>query len=131
MSRPGPDYGRQNDILAAWQFASEMKPGDVIFVKRGLKEIIGRGASSRVSMSMTKNGICTPHSQRLTGPRGKLNIDRNISVENATSMIPTTRNSLNELHPLLDSDDSVDIRGSDGGGFSPSIRREISRRVSG
>lgn len=39
-----PESGRQtNDILGAWQFAKEMKPGDVIFVKRGLKEIIGRG----------------------------------------------------------------------------------------
>ena len=39
-----PDYGRQtNDILAAWQFTKEMKPGDIIFAKRGTKEIIGRG----------------------------------------------------------------------------------------
>ena len=37
-----PDYGRQtNDILAAWQFTKEMKPGDIIFAKRGTKEIIG------------------------------------------------------------------------------------------
>lgn len=32
-----------NSARAVWQFANEMKPGDVIFVKRGLKEIIGRG----------------------------------------------------------------------------------------
>ena len=32
-----------NDVLALWQFANEMKPGDVIFAKRGIKEIIGRG----------------------------------------------------------------------------------------
>ena len=39
-----PEYGRQtNDIHAAWQFTKEMKPGDVIFAKRGTKEIIGRG----------------------------------------------------------------------------------------
>lgn len=28
---------------ATWQFANEMKPGDVVFVKRGYYEIIGRG----------------------------------------------------------------------------------------
>lgn len=32
-----------NDVLAPWQFANEMKPGDVIVAKRGIKEIIGRG----------------------------------------------------------------------------------------
>ena len=39
-----PDCGRQtNDIHAAWQFAKEMKPGDVVFVKKGRSEILGRG----------------------------------------------------------------------------------------
>ena len=39
-----PDYGRQtNDIHAAWQFAKEMKPGDIVFVKKGRSEILGRG----------------------------------------------------------------------------------------
>ena len=32
-----------NSARAVWQFANEIKPGDVIFVKRGLKEILGRG----------------------------------------------------------------------------------------
>ena len=32
-----------NSARAVWQFANEMNPGDVIFVKRGLKEIVGRG----------------------------------------------------------------------------------------
>ena len=37
------DGSQRNDILAAWQFAKEMKPGDVVFVKKGRSEIIGRG----------------------------------------------------------------------------------------
>ena len=32
-----------NSARAVWQFANDMKPGDVIFVKRGMKEIIGHG----------------------------------------------------------------------------------------
>ncbi len=32
-----------NDSLAVWQFANEMKPGDVVFAKRGMYKIIGRG----------------------------------------------------------------------------------------
>ena len=32
-----------NDSLAVWQFANEMKPGDIVFAKRGMYKIIGRG----------------------------------------------------------------------------------------
>ena len=33
----------KNGALALWQFANEMKPGDVVFVKKGMHRIIGRG----------------------------------------------------------------------------------------
>jgi len=32
-----------NNSLALWQFANEMKPGDVVFAKRGRKEVLGYG----------------------------------------------------------------------------------------
>ena len=38
-----PDRSFKNDAHAAWQFAREMKVGDVIFVKSGMYQIIGRG----------------------------------------------------------------------------------------
>lgn len=38
-----PDRSFRNDALATWQFAKEMKVGDVIIVKRGTSQIIGRG----------------------------------------------------------------------------------------
>lgn len=37
------DGSAVNDSLAVWQFANEMKPGDVVFAKRGMSKIIGRG----------------------------------------------------------------------------------------
>ena len=37
------DTSHFNDALACWQFVHEMKIGDVIFVKNGMSEIIGRG----------------------------------------------------------------------------------------
>ena len=44
MLQTYPENGTQkNDIHALWQFANEMKLGDVIFAKRGTTEIIGRG----------------------------------------------------------------------------------------
>lgn len=37
------DRSYKNDAHAAWQFAKEIKVGDVIFVKQGMYQIIGRG----------------------------------------------------------------------------------------
>ncbi len=33
----------KNDSLAVWQFSNEMKPGDIVFAKKGRSTIIGRG----------------------------------------------------------------------------------------
>lgn len=33
----------KNDSLAVWQFANEMKPGDIVFAKKGMTKIVGRG----------------------------------------------------------------------------------------
>ena len=37
------DGSAVNDSLAVWQFSNEMKPGDVVFAKKGMYKIIGRG----------------------------------------------------------------------------------------
>lgn len=39
----GAESSYKNDGHATWQFANELKAGDVIFVKKGMKKIIGRG----------------------------------------------------------------------------------------
>lgn len=39
----GDEKSYKNDGHALWQFANEIKPGDVVFAKRGLSAIIGRG----------------------------------------------------------------------------------------
>ena len=37
------DGSAVNDSLAVWQFSKEMNPGDIVFAKRGMSKIIGRG----------------------------------------------------------------------------------------
>ena len=37
------DSSYKNSAHAVWQFANEMKPGDVVFAKRGMHTVIGRG----------------------------------------------------------------------------------------
>ena len=36
-------YSQKNSALALWQFSRELKPGDIVFAKRGRSVIIGRG----------------------------------------------------------------------------------------
>lgn len=42
----GDGKSYMNKSLAAWQFANDMKPGDVVYVKRGFSTLIGRGIVS-------------------------------------------------------------------------------------
>lgn len=39
----GENGSYKNQVHATWQFANEMKPGDIVFVKKGRKVILGRG----------------------------------------------------------------------------------------
>lgn len=39
----GSGSSHSNSVLALWQFANEIKPGDVVFVKKGRKKFLGRG----------------------------------------------------------------------------------------
>lgn len=38
-----PSKSYKMDALATWQFANVLKPGDIIFVKKGMYKIVGRG----------------------------------------------------------------------------------------
>ena len=39
----GQQKNPKNDALATWQFAHEIEPGDIIFVKKGMHQLVGRG----------------------------------------------------------------------------------------
>ncbi|PYG84909.1 5-methylcytosine-specific restriction protein B [Ruminiclostridium sufflavum DSM 19573] len=39
----GEDYSYMNQALATWQFVNEMQIGDIVYVKKGIHKIIGRG----------------------------------------------------------------------------------------
>lgn len=41
-----PDSPYRNAAHATWQFANEMKPGDVVFVKKGMHQLVGKGIVS-------------------------------------------------------------------------------------
>ena len=39
----GIDRSYKNDSLALWQFANVMQPGDIVYAKKGMHKIVGRG----------------------------------------------------------------------------------------
>ncbi|MBO0594952.1 AAA family ATPase [Nesterenkonia sp. E16_7] len=39
----GTGVSLRNDVLAAWQFQNEISVGDIVYAKRGRREIVGRG----------------------------------------------------------------------------------------
>lgn len=39
----GEEYSYKNSAHATWQFANDMKPGDIVFVKKGMHLVLGRG----------------------------------------------------------------------------------------
>jgi 5-methylcytosine-specific restriction protein B len=39
----GAEYSYRNLALATWQFANEIQPGDIVYAKKGMYKIIGRG----------------------------------------------------------------------------------------
>lgn len=39
----GDHTSHKNNALATWQFAKEIKPGDIVFVKKGMFKVVGRG----------------------------------------------------------------------------------------
>jgi 5-methylcytosine-specific restriction protein B len=39
----GKDYSYMNIAHATWQFANELEPGDIVYAKKGLHKIVGKG----------------------------------------------------------------------------------------
>ena len=105
-----PSHGSQkNDILAAWQFVSEMKPGDVIFAKKGRSEIIGRGVVTGEYV-YDEEWTQFPHIRKVDWTHvGNRNIDRTLALKTLTDVTFDQELVKRIETSFLDSDDSVDI----------------------
>ena len=105
-----PSHGSQkNDILAAWQFVSEMKPGDVIFAKKGRSEIIGRGVVTGEYV-YDEEWTQFPHIRKVDWTHvGNRNIDRTLALKTLTDVTFDQEIVKRIETSFLDSDDSVDI----------------------
>lgn len=43
LQKDKPDHSCRNDSLALWQFLTQMRPGDIVYAKRGAHQILARG----------------------------------------------------------------------------------------
>ena len=96
-----------NDVLALWQFANEMKPGDVIFAKRGIKEIIGRG----VVTGDYVYDADAEHYRNVRGVRwthkGNWSLDKPWSVRKTLTEITDYTDRLARLKALFEEEDGA------------------------
>ena len=57
-------YSQKNSALALWQFSRELKPGDIVFAKRGRSVIVGRGVVEG-GYQFDENGDSYPNIRRV------------------------------------------------------------------
>ena len=86
----GKEYSYTNDGHATWQFANEMEIGDIIFVKKGTKKIIGRGVvSSEYIFDDSRKEYSHIHKVRWTH-KGEWDHEGKIVTKTLTDVTPYT-----------------------------------------
>ena len=111
----GDSTSQANSARAVWQFANEMKPGDVIFVKRGLKEIIGHGVVTG-DYVYDPDGGKYPHLREVSWKRqGSWRSDQQFAMKTLTDITYDQELVKRIEASFLDGDDPVDIEDAVGG----------------
>ncbi|MBP2656541.1 MAG: GTPase subunit of restriction endonuclease [Firmicutes bacterium] len=86
----GADNSYKNDGHATWQFANEIRVGDVVFVKRGMKKIVGRGiVESDYRFDASRGEYCHIRSVKWTH-NGEWDYDGQIVMKALTNITPYT-----------------------------------------
>ena len=95
----------RNQVLATWQFANEIKPGDVIFVKKGLKKVVGRGiVEGEYAYDEQRGEFCHTRKVRWTD-KGEWEHPDQYVLKTLTDMTPYT-DFLKKMQALFDGDKS-------------------------
>lgn len=91
----------KNQVLATWQFANEIKPGDVVFVKKGLKKVVGRGiVEGEYAFDEQRGEFCHTHKVRWTD-KGEWEHPDQYVMKTLTDMTPYT-DFLKKMQALFD-----------------------------
>ena len=110
----------KNQVLATWQFANEIKPGDVVFVKKGLKKVVGRGVVQGEYIYDKQRGeFCHIRRVRWTD-KGEWEHPDQYVMKTLTDMTPYT-DFLKKMQALFDEgkpEDSLDA-GEEAAAYDP------------
>lgn len=91
----------RNQALATWQFANEIKPGDVVFVKKGLKKVVGRGiVEGEYAYEEQRGEFCHTRRVRWTD-KGEWEHPDQYVMKTLTDMTPYT-DFLKKMQALFD-----------------------------
>lgn len=104
----GGTGSHRNQVLATWQFANEVKPGDIVFVKKGLKKVVGRGIVEGEYIYDEQRGeFCNVHKVRWTD-KGEWEHPDQYVLKTLTDMTPYT-DFLKKMQALFDESKSEEF----------------------
>lgn len=110
----------KNQVLATWQFANEIKPGDVVFVKKELKKVVGRGVvQGEYIYDKQRDEFCHIRRVRWTD-KGEWEHPDQYVMKTLTDMTPYT-DFLKKMQALFDEgkpEDSLDA-GEEAAAYDP------------
>lgn len=106
-----PDSSHKMGAHATWQFLHEMKPGDVVFCKKGMSTIVGRGiVESDYFFDDSRDVLKNCRKVKWT-EKGEWSHPGQAAMKTLTDITPYTEyvEKLNALFEDVDAPDSVDV----------------------
>ncbi len=86
----GSNHSYRNQALASWQFANEIKIGDIVFVKGGLRTLLGKGVvTGEYQYDPARGEFCHIRTVRWTD-KGQWDFPKQLAVKTLTNMTPYT-----------------------------------------
>lgn len=103
----GDNGSYKNQVHATWQFANVVKPGDIIFVKKGRKQILGRGVvEGEYVYSPERGHYCNIRTVRWTDKGEWEHPDQSV-LKTLTDITPYT-DYVKKLQSIIDGDKQED-----------------------
>lgn len=103
-----PERSHKNAAHATWQFSHELKRGDIVFAKKGLNTIIGRGiVRSDYEFDDTRTSNKNVRKVDWTH-KGEWHIDRQLAVKTLTDITAYT-DYVDKINALFESDGIDDV----------------------
>ena len=103
----GDNGSYKNQVHATWQFANVIKPGDIIFVKKGRKQILGRGVVEGEYVYAPERGhYCNIRKVRWTD-KGEWEHPEQSVMKTLTDITPYT-DYVKKLQSIIDGDKQAD-----------------------